>query len=113
MDGVITSLVQVLNAMFFQLYDQLQGRVSKVNNASVQLHGHAGLTPTWVKERPLSSPLLLYSWERTWQALGTLRDAEGDAYDDVALEYTHPQTGRLLPTMACWIQMLRPGAPLK
>src|SRR5207244_12212310 len=103
MDGLDIPLVQALNAMFFQLYDQPQVPLSKVNNASVQLHGHASLTPTWVKERPLSSPLLLYSWERTWQALGTLRDADGDAYDDVALAYTHPQTGRaLLPTMACW-----------
>ena len=32
----------------------------------------------------------------------------------MALEYTHPQTGRsLLPTMACWIQMLRPGERLR
>jgi len=41
-------------------------------------------------------------------------DAPGDDHDDVALEYTHPQTGRaLLRTMACWVQMLRPGARLK
>jgi len=34
----------------------------------------------------------------------------GVRHDGVALEYTHPQTGgSLLPTMACWIQMLRPG----
>src|SRR5438034_123128 len=44
----------------------------------------------------------------------TSGDAEGDPHDDVALEYTHPQTGRaLLPTMACWIQMIRPGRRLK
>jgi len=61
MDGLDIPLVQALNAMFFQLYDQPQVPLSKVNNASVQLHGHASLTPTWVKERPLSSPLLLYS----------------------------------------------------
>src|SRR3989442_386904 len=82
--------------------------------AAVQLHGHVSLRPTWVKERPLSSPLLLYPWEKTWQSLGELRDVAGDDYDGVALEYTHPQTGRaLLPTMGCWVQMLRPGARLK
>jgi gentisate 1,2-dioxygenase len=43
-----------------------------------------------------------------------MRDIAGDAWDDIALEYTHPQTGgALLPTMSCWIQMLRPGARLK
>ena len=114
MDGLDVPLVQALNAMFFQFYTESQVPLSKPNNASVRLHGHVSLTPTWVKERPLSSPLLLYSWEKTWQSLGELRDVAGDDYDGVALEYTHPQTGRaLLPTMGCWVQMLRPGARLK
>jgi gentisate 1,2-dioxygenase len=114
MDGLDVPLVQALNAMFFQLYDQREFPLTKPNNASAALHGHVSLTPTWVKERPRSSPLLLYSWQNTWRALGELRDAEGDEWDDVALEYTHPLTGRaLLPTMACWVQMLRPGARLK
>src|SRR3989475_7055893 len=37
MDGLDIPLVQALNAMFFQLYDQPQVPLSKVNNASVQL----------------------------------------------------------------------------
>jgi gentisate 1,2-dioxygenase len=110
MDGLDVPLVQALNAMFFQFYKEPQVPLSKPNNASLALHGHVSLSPTWVKERGQSSPLLLYSWETTWRSLCSLRDAEGDAYDGIALEYTHPQTGRaLLPTMACWIQMLRPG----
>jgi gentisate 1,2-dioxygenase len=76
----------------------------------VHLHGRAGLAPTWVKERPRSSPLLLYSWDTTWHALQALGDVDGDPHDGLALQYTHPQTGgAVLPTMACWIQMLRPG----
>jgi gentisate 1,2-dioxygenase len=48
------------------------------------------------------------------RSLAALADTAGDAHDDIALEYTHPQTGRaVLPTMACWIQMLRPGARLR
>jgi gentisate 1,2-dioxygenase len=114
MDGLDVPLVQALNAMFFQMYDVPQVPLSKPNNASVQLHGHVSLNPTWVKERPLSSPLLLYSWDKTWQSVKTLSDAEGDGYDGIALAYTHPQTGRsILPTMACWIQMLRPGERLR
>jgi gentisate 1,2-dioxygenase len=114
MDGLDVPLVQFLDAMFFQLYDQRQVPLHKPNNASVQLHGHVSLSPIWVKERPQSSPLLLYSWDKTWQSLSALRDAGGDEHDGVALEYTHPQTGRsLLPTMACWIQMLRPGERTK
>src|SRR5437867_13401960 len=114
MDGLDIPLIQALNAMFFQFYTEPQVPLSKPNNASVRLHGHVSLTPTWVKDRPRSSPLLLYAWEKTWESLGALRDVDGDEFDGVALEYTHPQTGRaLLPTMACWVQMLRPGARLK
>jgi gentisate 1,2-dioxygenase len=114
MDGLDIPLIQSLNAMFFQMYDQTQFPLTKPNNASVSLHGHVSLSPTWVKERPQSSPLLLYSWEKTYQSLGAMREIAGDEWDDIALEYTHPQTGRaLLPTMACWVQMIRPGARLK
>ena len=110
MDGLDVPLVQFMNAMFFQMYESRQVPLHKPNNASERLHGHAGLHPTWVTERPQSSPLLLYSWEKTWQSLLALRDFAGDAHDGIALEYTHPRTGgALLPTMACWIQMLRPG----
>jgi gentisate 1,2-dioxygenase len=114
MDGLDIPLVQALNAMFFQMYAERQVPLTKPTNASVNLHGHASLTPTWVKERPQSSPLLLYAWDKTHQSLGALRDAAGDEWDDLSLEYTHPQTGRaLLPTMACWVQMIRPGKRLK
>jgi gentisate 1,2-dioxygenase len=114
MDGLDIPLVQALNAMFFQFYSEPQVPLTRSNNASGKLHGHVSLSPTWVKERPRSSPLLLYSWEKTWPSLEALGDAEGDAHDGIALEYTHPQTGgALLPTMACWIQMIRPGERLK
>ena len=72
------------------------------------------LQPTWMKERPRSSPLLVYAWETTWKSLQALDGAEGDAHDGIALEYTHPQTGAsVLPTMGCGIQMLRPGEKLR
>jgi gentisate 1,2-dioxygenase len=114
MDGLDIPLVQFLNAMFFQMYETPQVPLTKPANASAALHGHAGLSPTWVKDRPASSPLLLYAWETTWPSLQRLRDATGDPHDGIALEYTHPQTGRsILPTMACWIQMLRPEERLR
>ena len=114
MDGLDVPLVQFLNSMFFQMHDAREFPLSKPNNASARLHGHAGVSPTWVKERPRSSPLLLYAWEKTWNSLQALRDADGDAHDGIALEYTHPQTGgSVLPTMGCWIQMLRPGERLR
>src|ERR1041385_6774267 len=114
MDGLDIPLVQALNAMFFQFYDQPQVPVARPDNDSMRLYGHVGLSPTWVKERPRSSPLLLYSWTDTRRSLEALRSAAGDAHDGIALQYVHPQTGQaLLPTMACWIQMVRAGERLR
>src|SRR5216110_81363 len=76
MDGLDVPLIQALNAMFFQMYDQEKFPLTKPDNASAALHGHVSLSPTWVKERPRSSPLLLYSWEQTWRSLAGLRDAD-------------------------------------
>ena len=113
MDGLDIPLVQFLNSMFFQLYEEREFPLTRPHNASARLHSHAGLYPTWIKERPQSSPLLLYAWDKAWNSLDALRQAEGDPHDGIALEYTHPQTGRsVLPTMSCWIQMLRPGERL-
>src|SRR5947208_4231632 len=56
MDGLDVPLVQALNAMFFQFYDKEQYPLTKPKNASTVLHGNASLSPTWVKERPQSSP---------------------------------------------------------
>jgi len=114
MDGLDIPLIQSLEAMFFQFYTAPQVPASRPPNASKQLHGHAHLSPTWVKEKPQSSPLLLYSWDQTREALFALRENDGSPFDGVALEYRHPQTGGpVMPTMACWVQLLRPGQQTK
>jgi gentisate 1,2-dioxygenase len=114
MDGLDIPLIGSLEAMFFQFYSSPQVPASRPANASRQMYGHAHITPTWVKEKGQSSPLLLYSWEQAWQALNSLREHEGSAHDGVLLEYRHPQTGGpVLPTMACMIQLLRPSEHTK
>ena len=49
--------------------------------------GYGRLSPTWVKTRPQSSPLLIYSWDQTLEALQALREREGSPYEGIALEY--------------------------
>jgi gentisate 1,2-dioxygenase len=113
-DGLDIPLIQSLEAMFFEMYDLPQVPLRRKDNDSERLHGHAHLTPTWVKEKPLSSPLLIYSWKSAYEALMETRDQDGSPYDGIALEYQHPQTGgSVLPTMACYLQLLRPGERLK
>lgn len=110
MDGLDIPLIASLEAMFFQFYTQPQVPASRPANASRHLFGQGQLNPTWVKDKPQSSPLLLYPWEETWKALDALRGHEGSAFDGIALEYRHPQTGGpVMPTMSCCVQLLRPG----
>src|SRR5262249_6371131 len=114
LDGLDIPLVQSLDAMFFQFYDQRQVPDTRPANASNRLHGHASLNPTWVKGKKAHSPLLLYPWANTLDALTAMREDEGSPYDGIALEFTNPQTGAsVLPTMACWIQLIRPGERLR
>jgi gentisate 1,2-dioxygenase len=109
MDGLDIPLIASLEAMFFQFYKEEQVPASRPANTSQSMYGQAQLNPTWVKEKSKSSPLLLYSWEQTLEALNALRAHEGSPVDGIALEYRHPQTGgSVLPTMSCWIQLLRP-----
>lgn len=110
MDGLDIPLIASVEAMFFQFYSSAQVPASRPANTSQKMYGHAHITPTWVKEKGQTSPLLLYSWEQTWDALNALREHQGSANDGVMLEYRHPQTGGpVMPTMACMVQLLRPG----
>jgi len=114
MDGLDIPLIASVEAMFFQFYTAPQVPTSRPANSSSHLFGHAHISPTWIKEKPKSSPLLLYSWEQTWQALNAMREQEGSLFDGIALEYRHPQTGGpVMPTMACLAQLLRPGEHTK
>jgi 1-hydroxy-2-naphthoate dioxygenase len=50
----------------------------------------------------------------TYQTLQNLAGTKGNPFDGVALEYTNPRDGgHTLPTIGCWIQMLRPGEKTK
>jgi gentisate 1,2-dioxygenase len=114
MDGLDVPLTKALNCIFFQMHEQRKADHGKPVNGSKALYGHGRLSPTWVKERPRHSPLMLYSFDQTMEALHALRDTEGSPYEGVSLEYTHPQTGGpVTPTVACGIQMLRRGENLK
>jgi gentisate 1,2-dioxygenase len=89
MDGLDIPLIASLEAMFFQFYSAQQVPATRPANVSKQLHGHAHISPTWVKEKSMASPLLLYSG-RNFGRRSALRDHEGSPFDGVLLEYRHP-----------------------
>jgi gentisate 1,2-dioxygenase len=58
--------------------------------------------------------LLNYKWECTEETLQQLATSSASTFDDVALEYINPHTGGpVLPTMACWSQIIRSGMHTK
>ena len=67
--------------------------------------------PTWETTGAAHSPLLHYPWKQTWETLQRLApEVDGSPFDGVIMEYTNPNTGGpVMPTIACHIQMLRPG----
>jgi gentisate 1,2-dioxygenase len=96
------------------MHNEQRAQETKPANGSKALYGHGHLAPSWIKERPSFSPLMLYSFDQTMAALHALRSHEGSPYEGIALEYTHPQTGGpVTPTISCRIQMIRRGEKLE
>jgi gentisate 1,2-dioxygenase len=114
LDGLDVPLTKSLNAMFFEMHREIKASHDKPVNGSKALYGHGRLSPTWTKERPLFSPLMIYSWDQTMEALHELHDRDASPHDGVMLEYTHALTGGpVLPTMSCRVQMIRKGEKLR
>jgi gentisate 1,2-dioxygenase len=109
MDGLDVPLVRALQCMFFQPYEGTVYPVTRPDNDSLKLFGAGVVRPAFSRPKGLASPLLIYPWEQTLAALEALGDREGSPFDGVILEYTNPLTGgHVMPTMACYIQKLRP-----
>ncbi len=109
MDGLDVPLVRALQSMFFQPYEGTVYPITKPDNNSLKLFGAGVVLPTFSQPSGMASPLLIYPWEQTLAALEALGDREGSPFDGVILEYTNPVTGgHAMPTMACYVQRLRP-----
>jgi gentisate 1,2-dioxygenase len=76
----------------------------------------ADLNPERGREQAGLRPVVVISHEalitvgcRRWALVERAR-GDGDPFHDVIVEYRDPVTGRsLLPTVGCYLQMLRPG----
>src|SRR5258707_5003737 len=77
MDGLDVPLTKALNSIFFEMGGERQAPAPEPVNRSKAMYGHGRLSPTWVKESPKFSPLMLYSWDQTMQALDALRGHAG------------------------------------
>lgn len=106
-DALDFPLVRYLDAVVYEHHRDARQAVS-ARAKSDRRYTVAGLRPG--TDGPKPYPLIHYRWDRTQDALARLAEVETDPFDDVAMEYVNPDTGgSLFPTLACWIQMLRPG----
>jgi gentisate 1,2-dioxygenase len=113
LDGLDTPLVRMLEAGFYEEYYKEIQTVGEGVDPSFAKYGDGGLRPAW--EAPPSarySPLWHYPMSQARAALERLAsEHSGSPFDGVILEYTNPVTGGpAMPTIACYIQLLRPGA---
>ena len=117
-------LVNTLNATYFETdyfeADEAGGQIRAdvqtnrfAADYSQRIYGKGGLMPRSVSHfrgTGNASPMYVYRWEPTREALEDLRQYEGNGYEGVMVEYVDPTTGQAtFPTMTFFAQMLRPG----
>ena len=109
MDGLDLPLVGDLDAVFFEPYPEHRHAVTQVDDSERKFSG-PHLKPTWEKPQGNWPPLLNYKWEPTYQALKKIGEGAASPFDDVCFQYLNPHTGgAVLPTIGCYVQMIRPG----
>ena len=115
LDGLDIPLARALESMFFELFGDDAQPLTKPSDSSFFQYGAGGLRPAWQKHSASYSPLLHYPWPQTRATLERLAaTTAGGPHDGVILEYTNPVTGGpVMPTMACFAQVLRPGQRTK
>ncbi len=110
MDGLDAPLVFSLGANFYEDYPEQLQPASAPRDESIRRYSSGGLLPVGERKATLNSPRLNYRWAQTEEKLTQLKDRDGSPYDGVALQFTKPFTGGpVMPTIDCWIQLLRPG----
>ena len=112
LDGLDSPLIRMLECGFREEYEAESQPVSEAADPSFAKYGAGGLRPAW-EPTPTAqySPLWHYPYAQAREALERLA-AEGTAspFDGVIMEYTNPVTGGpAMPTIGCYIQLLRPG----
>jgi gentisate 1,2-dioxygenase len=111
LDGLDLPYVNILEANFFEDYDEDGASIQPVSKTNEGSHHRFGrnLRPRWeAASNRAVSPLLNYRWADARDALHQLRSEPGSPFDGVILDYVNPLTGGpTLPTMAASLQLLR------
>ena len=111
-DGLDIPLMNSLESNFYAVYDRpAQTAAFPVDDLPLS-YGGAGLRPEGgaVWDKPYS-PVMVYRWEATRDALWNLaKVSDGTPFDGHVMRYANPLTGGwALQTMGAHMQMLKPG----
>ena len=105
-DGLDVPFIQSLQVISFEPYGEK--RIPVDNSPYDPSHYGAVRPVTADAEKPLAP--LHYRWRDIYPMLKRLAEGPPHAYEGYAMEYVNPLTGgSTLPTLSCWIQMLKPG----
>jgi gentisate 1,2-dioxygenase len=111
LDGLDLPLLHKLETHFFEITGEEQQELTRPDNASTRTFAAGRLNPGWVDWTQPYSPLVNYPWRQTEQQLhAAAEDWHGSPCDGVIFEYADPlRGGPVMPTMACHVQLLKPG----
>ncbi|MCZ6626389.1 MAG: cupin domain-containing protein [Deltaproteobacteria bacterium] len=105
-DGLDVPLIESLQVVSMEPYEG-KGLPPKENRYAASDYGMVRPVAPPKKEVP---PPLHYRWRDVYPSLQRRAEVKPHPFDGVALEYVNPLTGGpTLPTLSCWLQMLRPG----
>ena len=112
-DALDVPFILALNLPFYEPYPGNQVQKLRENESEYIQQRAAAVRPTWEKAKADNFPMR-YRWKDTEAQLKALAKTPGSPYDGVSLQYVNPVSGgSTLPTLGCWIQMLRPGERTK
>jgi gentisate 1,2-dioxygenase len=109
LDGLDIPLVNKLDVPFFESPGEARQALTKPDNASTRLYATGRLDPVWQRWEHQYSPVVNYPWEHPERILlAAAQDTDGSDTDGIIFHYPNPVTGGpVLPTMACYIQLLK------
>lgn len=112
LDGLDLPLINDLECAYFREAETKKQKRVRPDDASKRIYTQGAMRPAWVKWEKNYSPVLNYPYEASERNLmSAWKDgAEGSPADGIMFEYSNPITGgSVLPTIACFLQLLKPG----
>lgn len=108
LDALDIGLVLALNVPFYESFGDK--RQPQRTSAGEYLSARTGIVrPVWERTKEVNLPYR-YPWRQVEAELRLMADQKGSPHDGIVLRYANPVTGGpTLPTMDCWVQLLRAG----